>query len=130
MEGAEIHPSRERQISHAQVRQNNIPSLVCAAAKNLVALRAAALNEYEQYDDANNASHYSNDVYSVHCNPPFPQCLKNLLKDSAMIMIAGPRVTRNKDGKMKRTSGKTSLTLVFAACSSTVCRRWVLSASE
>jgi hypothetical protein len=39
--------------------------------KPLVALRAAALNQYEQYDDTNNAGQYSNNGDSVHCDPPF-----------------------------------------------------------
>src|SRR6185437_7078308 len=47
-----------------------------------------------------------------------------------MMMIAGPSVTRNKEGKINKTRGKTSLIVVFAACSSTLWRRWVLRVSE
>ena len=33
-----------------------------------------------------------------------------------MMMIAGPKATRNSEGKMKNTSGKISLMVVLAAC--------------
>ena len=43
---------------------------------------------------------------------------KNLAKPRTMMIAEGPIVTTNRDGKMNRTSGNTSLTVVFAACSS------------
>ena len=39
-------------------------------------------------------------------------------------------MTTNSDGKIKKTRGNTSFTVVLAACSSTFCRRWVRSVSE
>jgi hypothetical protein len=62
--------------------------------------------------------------------PPFSQWVRYCLNDSDMMMTAGPKVTRKREGKIKKTSGKTSLTEVFAACSSTCWRRWVLRTSE
>ena len=45
--------------------------------------------------------------------------VKRFLNASAMTIAAGPRVTRNKQGKINNTRGKMSLTVVFAAISST-----------
>ena len=59
----------------------------------------------------------------------FHQWLFNWLNDSIIKITAGPRVTINSAGKMKNTSGKTSFTEVFAACSSTACIRCVLKVS-
>lgn len=59
-----------------------------------------------------------------------PFQLKNSLKPSNIMIIEGPIVTTNNDGKMNSTSGNTSLTVVLAACSSASCRRRVRSVSE
>jgi len=56
--------------------------------------------------------------------------MRYLLKLSITLIAAGPNVTRKSEGKMNKTNGKTSFTVVFAACSSTFCRRWVLRLSE
>ena len=48
---------------------------------------------------------------------------------SKIWMIAGPRITTNMAGKMKSTSGKTSLIVVLAAASSARWRRLVRSVS-
>ena len=49
---------------------------------------------------------------------------------SATAITAGPTTTTPMLGKIKNTSGGTSLMVVLAAISSAFCRRWVRSASE
>ena len=46
---------------------------------------------------------------------------------SKIVIVAGPRMTTNSAGKMKSTSGNTSLMAVLAAASSARCRRLVRS---
>ncbi len=92
---------------------------------------AATLNKQNQHDDKQSPSHYSNNCRTVHLYSSFPQWppLSNL-NESIIEITAGPRATRNSDGKMKNTSGKISLMVVLAAASSTACTRWVLRVSE
>jgi hypothetical protein len=80
--------------------------------------RAAALNQNSKHDDKKGAGYDSDNRDTVHTDPPFLSYLNNSLNESIMMMIAGPNTTRNSDGKMKKTSGKISLMVVFAACSS------------
>src|SRR5664280_1568379 len=47
-----------------------------------------------------------------------------------MVIIAGPSRTMNMLGKMNKTSGKTSFTVVLAAISSASCRRFMRIPSE
>jgi hypothetical protein len=81
---------------------------------------ATALNQNDQYDDSHYTGDNPDDHDIIHSRFSLLHYLRYLLKDSMMTMIAGPRVTKKSDGKMKKTSGKTSLTDVFAACSSTL----------
>ena len=103
----------------------HMPGLLCAAENPLANSCPAALNQNEQYDYAKNTGDDSKYLDVIHGNSPFSQWLRYFLKDSIIMIMAGPRVTRKSDGKIKNTSGKTSFTVVFAACSSTFCRRWV-----
>jgi hypothetical protein len=45
------------------------------------------------------------------------------LNDSDIMMAAGPKVTRNRQGRKNNTSGKISLIVVLAGVSSTCCMR-------
>jgi len=96
----------------------------CATGRSaqtaLADARAAALHKNAENDREQNAGDDANDLSAVHTDPPF-RCyaLNRFLNESIMMMTAGPSVTRNSDGKMKKTSGKMSLMVVLAACSST-----------
>jgi hypothetical protein len=102
-----------------------------AAGHKLLNPFAATLDQDDQHDDRKDSGYDSNDCYIVHVNSPFSMnevlvktlYLKYLSKLSITVMAAGPSVTRNSEGKIKNTSGKTSLTVVFAAISSTAWRR-------
>jgi len=109
---------------------NHCRALPHRPSMDLAVLCPTALNHDERYDDTKNGGYDPNDGYVIHFNPPFFQRLVNCLNESDMTMTAGPSVTKNKEGKIKNTSGNTSFTLVFAACSSTFWRRWVLNVSE
>jgi len=85
----------------------------------LADFRAAALNQNAKHNGKQNATHNTDNRYAVHTDPPFLSYCINDLNDSIMMMAAGPRVTRNSEGKMKSTSGKISLMVVLAAISST-----------
>ena len=52
-------------------------------------------------------------------SPPYPKLPLSIA--STMLIAAGPRITTNRAGKMKRTSGKTSFTGALNARS---CARW------
>jgi hypothetical protein len=81
---------------------------------------AAALNKDYQYDCEKHAGNYPDDRGAVHVDSSFlRQFDKNCWNCSIIVITAGPRTTRNRAGKMKNTSGNTSLTEVFAAISST-----------
>ena len=114
--------------------QRQLPDF-CSAAEpkaqtKLVNPRATALDENNQNDRKYYTGYNPDNCGTVHFHSSLPQGLKNVLKDSIIKITAGPRVTRNSAGKMKNTSGKTNLTEVFAAISSTACIRWVLRVSE
>lgn len=81
--------------------------------------RTTALDQYDQHNHEQNAGYNPDNQSSVHVKSPF--CLDYLsktLNESCMVIKAGPSTTRNSEGKMKRTSGKTSFTVVLAAISS------------
>jgi len=90
-----------------------------SAQTALVDARATALHKDAENDDKQHAGDNPDNRDTVHTDPPFLNYLKSCLNESIMMMIAGPSVTRNSEGKMKRTSGKISLIVVFAAASST-----------
>jgi hypothetical protein len=92
--------------------------------------RATALNQNDQHDDKKHAGDNPDNRDTIHFNSPFIQWLNNVLNDSDIRIIAGPRVTRKSEGKINSTSGKISLTDSFAAFSSICWTRWVLSVSE
>ena len=85
----------------------------------LVDLGAAALDQNNQHDGEQNAGYDTDESNAVHLRSSFHLLLNKDLNDSIMMMAAGPRVTRNSEGKMKSTSGKISLMVVLAAISST-----------
>jgi hypothetical protein len=91
--------------------------------------RATAIDQKQQHDDKEYTGNDPNNSDIVHVNSPY-FWIKYFWKDSDIMMSAGPSVTRKREGKIKKTSGKISLILVFAACSSTLWRRWVLRVSE
>lgn len=92
-------------------------------SKDLAIFCPSTLNYDDRNNDTANRGYHPNDCDVIHFIPPFFQRLKNCLNESDIIITAGPSVTTNKEGKMKKTSGNTSFTLVFAACSSTFWRR-------
>src|SRR5271165_130669 len=92
--------------------------------------RAAALHEQAEHHDEKRASGNPDQSGGIHGFLLSFYLLKNSLNCSEITMIAGPRVTRNKVGKIKKTRGKISLTVVFAACSSICCTRCVRIVSE
>lgn len=102
-------------------------------AGKLIHSLATTLNQNDQQNDSNNTGNNPDNHCIVHVSSPFlltRYLPKNFENESTIIMAGGPRVTRKIDGKIKKTSGKTSLTVVFAACSSTFCLRWIRSVSE
>ena len=100
------------------------------AQSRLPDLRAAALDQNSEYDRKEHTGDDPNDCWAFHIDSSFDQLLKNVLNDSIIKITAGPRVTRKSAGKMKNTSGNTSLTDVFAANSSIICIRLVRRLSE
>jgi hypothetical protein len=92
--------------------------------------RTAELNRHDQNPDKLCASGNLDKRGAVHIDPSFPQWANVVENASIIRMTAGPRTTRKSAGKMKSTSGKISLIVVFAAASSTCCTRWVLRVSE
>lgn len=112
-------------ILHAAIRhRRNI------AQVTLLCPRSAALNQHDQNHDEQYASDNLNKCGASHIDPSFPQWPNVDEKDSIIKMAAGPRTTRKSDGKIKNTSGKINLIVVFAAASSTCCTRFFLSSSE
>ena len=83
----------------------------------------AALNENDQHDYEENPRNDPNQSCIIHVYSPFLSYLKYFSNDSDKVIRAGPRATTNNEGKMNKTSGKTIFTGVFAAISSTCCRR-------
>ena len=85
---------------------------------------APALDQKKQHNGEADARNYTNHRNVVHVISPFrhsmsmPIYSKYLSNASSSLIIDGPNTTRNKDGKIKNTSGNTSFTVVFAACSS------------
>ena len=91
---------------------------------------AAPLNQNDQDDDKKHAADNPDNHGTVHIDSSFLQLPNDDLNDSMIMMTAGPITTTKSAGKMKRTSGKISLMVLFAAISSTCCTRWVLRVSE
>ncbi len=97
---------------------------------------ATALDQEKKHNGEANTSGDANHINIVHIISPFPALTampaysKYLSNDSSNLIIEGPKTTKNKEGNIKKTSGNTSFTVVFAACSSASWRRWVRSTSE
>lgn len=93
---------------------------------------APSLNQDHQQNDADDTRDNSNQTDVIHFFIPFiPELIqKYCLKASPIKIADGPMVTRKIDGKINNTSGKTSLTVVLAACSSADCRLFVRRVSE
>jgi hypothetical protein len=84
---------------------------------------ATTLDQEAQHDDEQSAGDDPGKQNIVHIMSPFSQWVRKFLNDSIIRITAGPRVTRNRQGKIKSTSGKMSLIVVFAAISSTAWTR-------
>ena len=80
---------------------------------------ATALDQNDQHDHEQHAGYNPDNRGSVHVKSPFLFYLKNVLNESPIVIIAGPRTTRKSEGKINSTSGKTIFTVVLAAISST-----------
>ena len=86
--------------------------------RGLLNALATTLDQKKHHNDEERAGDYPDNCCIGHVHPPFHYLL-SCVKDSVMMMIAGPSVTRKREGKMKNTRGKINLMVVFAACSST-----------
>lgn len=99
------------------------------APSELIHPGATALNKNAQHDNKKHTGDNPNDCrnFDLSSSNYFE---KSVLNDSAIMIAAGPIVTRNNEGKMKNTRGNTSLTVVLAAISSICWIRLVRIVSE
>src|SRR6266702_1563080 len=96
-----------------------LPTPLPSNETQLLHVRTTALDDKTQHDDKKRAGDDPDDHCIVHSESPFSQLLRKFLNESAMSNIAGPKVTRNRHGKINNTNGKISLMVVLAAISST-----------
>jgi hypothetical protein len=114
---SELFPVHLNSQTGHQHAQSLLHSAITKAPSELIHPRAAALNQNAQHDYEKQPGNDPNDNRAFHISA-FNQFPKNVLNDSDIKITAGPRVTRNSAGKIKNTSGNTSLTEVLAAISS------------
>ena len=106
-------------------------------------LTLAAPNDDAEYDEGKNPRHDPNQPCSFHVSLLFANNRQprnagdrknriyfNMFNWCINVIIAGPKITTIKAGKMKNTSGGTIFTLVLALISSARCRRFNRMSSE
>ena len=134
--------SEERQSNRDCMRKPPAPCVARSGTSPQVGARllanaaSTALDQTNQNDHKQYASNNTNQSYVIHIYLLSPQIqmpsvyFKNFSTASAITRSDGPNATINKVGKMKHTRGSTSFTAVFAAFSSTSCRRLTRRPSE
>lgn len=91
---------------------------------SLLYARATPLNQDNQHDDKKQSGYNPDNRGLIHFDslPSFEwlrtYCPKNVLNESAITSTAGPSTTKKSEGKIKSTSGNSSLTDSLAAFSS------------
>src|ERR1019366_6617432 len=98
----------------------------------LIDTLAAPLDQDDQHNHESNSRNDSNQRHVIHLNAPFDwgYVPKDFAKPSNIAIKDGPSATTKSEGKMKKTRGKTSFTVVFAARSSAFWRLCVRMVSE